>query len=114
MAKSNGDEHVLDTIIQLNREVLAGAGLQPEVAERLAVDLCRRLVHEFGGDEFYVPVGRLWRLDERYEKIFDEFNGSNQRALATKHGLSVRWVEVIIRQVRERRFQQRQGNLVKD
>lgn len=103
------DEHLFEEIIRLNLEVLTTAGLPDDQAKDLAEQLCSRFGEEYGGSDVYVPVGRFWRLRERYASIYRDFTGDNYRELAKKYHLTERWVQRIVAQFRALDFKDRQG-----
>lgn len=108
------DQHLFDEIIRLNLEVLSAAGLSSDQAKDLAEQLCSRFGEEYGGEMLYVPVGRYWKLKERYSSIYQDFNGYNYRELAKKYHLTERWVQRIVAEFRARDFKDRQGRIFQE
>ncbi|MOA58273.1 Mor transcription activator family protein [compost metagenome] len=51
------------------------------------------------------------KLSRRDRQIYDDFNGSNQSALARKYGVSLQWVYKIIKAVRKEEIARRQGDM---
>jgi Mor family transcriptional regulator len=108
------NENILDGLIRVNKEVLVELGLPEDQAGQMADALCRRMMSEYGGEPLYIPKGRSWQLEERYEKIFAEFNGRNHRQLAKKYNCTVRWIQEIVREAAKRNFERRQSKLFQE
>ncbi|MFD2755399.1 Mor transcription activator family protein [Comamonas terrae] len=87
----------LDPIAVL-REELAAAALchGVERVEDLTEELVRRYVQRLGGVQVYVPTERFLDRERVAEEIRASFDGCNARELATRYGLSVRWVRQIL------------------
>lgn len=87
----------LDPIAVL-REELAAAALchGVERVEDLTEELVRRYVQRLGGLTVYVRNVRMLESERVAQEIRASFDGCNARELATKYGLSVRWVRKIL------------------
>lgn len=87
----------LDPIAVL-REELAAAALchGVERVEDLTEELVRRYVQRLGGVQVYVPTERSLDRERVVEAIRASFDGRNARELASKYGISVRWVQKIL------------------
>jgi Mor family transcriptional regulator len=67
-----------------------------EIAEEIGLEALLRLVVLRGGEPLYLPKKERLAIAARDRAIVDEFNGRNFCELARKHGLTERWVRVIV------------------
>lgn len=87
----------LDPIAVLREELAAAAVCHGvERVEDLTEELVRRYVQRLGGLNVYVRNQRVLERERVASEIRASFDGGNARALATKYGLSVRWVREIL------------------
>lgn len=68
--------------------------MDEESASKLADEITAGIRHDVGGGTLYIPGPNRAM---RNEMIRDEFRGNNRADLATKHELSVRQIERIVR-----------------
>lgn len=89
----------LDPIAVL-REELAAAALchGVERVEDLTEELVRRYVQRLGGVQVYVPTERFLDRERVAKEIRASFDGCNAQQLASKYGLSHRWVRQILQE----------------
>ena len=67
-----------------------------EIAEQIGLDALLRLVELRGGETLYLPKKERLAIAARDRAIVKAFNGHNCRELARKHGLTPRWVRIIV------------------
>ena len=67
-------------------------GLQKQIAETIGVDKLLLLSELLGGTTLYWPQLDTVLRPVRERRIKQEFNGYNYDALATKYGISAKWV----------------------
>lgn len=87
----------LDPIAVLREELAAAAVCHGvERVEDLTEALVSRVVQRLGGSHVYVPGQRSLDRERVVREIRDAFDGRNTRELATRFGVSVRWVQKIV------------------
>lgn len=69
---------------------------QRQLAELIGIDNFARLVQVFGGTNIYIPKPEAFGRGIRNEKIRQEYNGNNIKALAAKYGLTEIWIRSIL------------------
>ena len=78
-----------------------------QIAELIGFDALLKLIQARGGEHVYFPKLESVASAARNRAIRDEFNGRNYRYLAKKHGLTVRWVRVIVSNRKSKTNEQR-------
>ncbi|MCB0717740.1 MAG: hypothetical protein KDD65_04815 [Bacteroidetes bacterium] len=68
-----------------------------EIACDCGLDVAQYLVEMWGGAMIYVPTLRTLKKEYRDHVILEEFDGSNVGALASKLGVSRRYVQQVVR-----------------
>ena len=76
---------------------------------RLVMARAQALHH--GGTLLYLPKGHTMKTRQRWQAIWDEFNGTNHEALALKHGVNVKAVYKILGVMRLEHKKKTQGDL---
>lgn len=71
-------------------------GIYSEIAALLGTDAALKLHNRFRGTQVSFPVELLSR-EYIFEKIKQEYNGSNIRELATKYGYTEKWIRKIVK-----------------
>jgi len=90
---------------------LTGAGVDPGLA-RAAAESAAELVRElYGGQLVYVPKGHSMQTRRRWQALWDEFDGSNQMALARKYGMSYQRVYRVLKIMQEQHRKRVQAEL---
>ena len=92
---SKGPEFLLD-LVHHSADALRGAGLPPETAKNVAIEIATRIAEQWGGQDIYCPKGTwngraplCFKIEERDWKIFHEFDGTNRREICDRHDVSV-------------------------
>lgn len=105
---------VRELLEQLRLEDLEGKSCY-HLAEVIGMDAFRRLVLVFGGSEPYVPEAKKLILPIRNILINREFDGSNDFNLASKWGLSERYVRTLakdkVQEIKKERKKPIQGQI---
>lgn len=91
--------------------ILVDAGIDADIAARVAEELSDRMRKHWGGQQIYFPMGMCLELSERDLQIWHEFNGTNHASLARKHRVSLQHIYRIIRAVRSQEVALRQKSL---
>ncbi len=73
-------------------------GVYNEIAELINVETAIEMHKHFAGSQVTFPL-KLVTLNYTYYQIYNEFDGTNIRALAIKYGYSNRWIKDIIKEV---------------
>jgi Mor family transcriptional regulator len=55
----------------------------------------------WGGQNIYFPMGLSYKLSQRDQAIYNEFNGINHSELARKHHVSLQWIYKIVKTVQK-------------
>lgn len=82
-------------------------------AKQIGVELAQCIAENWGGEVIYIPKALLIALSERDLAIWRDFNGSNQRELARKYGVSMQWVYQIVKKVQKEEVAKRQFDIFK-
>lgn len=72
-----------------------------QIAEAVGINGFIRLTKAFGGEQLYIPTFRTITRSARDESIISEYNGFNSRQLATKYGISRRYVYALVAQSKQ-------------
>lgn len=86
---------------------LTDEGVADDIAEIVAVGVVNALAEHWGGCLISFPKDFAYEISIRDEQIFQEFNGSNHRELAQKHGVTERTIYSIVKRC-QREFIDRQ------
>jgi Mor family transcriptional regulator len=81
------DEQTRERIPKQYRDFVRLIGLEATV----------RLLSEYGGDYVYMPTLQGLKAAKRRIEILKEFDGTNAEELARKHGVTVRYVQILAR-----------------
>ncbi|WP_412763632.1 Mor transcription activator family protein [Rodentibacter abscessus] len=81
------------------------------LAQQIAIEVANHIAQCWGGEVIYIPRNLVLLLSERDRKIFNEFNGSNQRELARKYNVSMQWVYHIIKKITKEEIARRQYDM---
>ena len=115
MKKSSVMEHLrhelLTDIDAHVKAFLVEFGVEPEIAEHVAINLVNHLVEHWGGQLINFPKDHIYKNAKRDAEIYDAFDGNNHAALSREFGVSVRAIYDIIRRTRKRRIDEVQISL---
>lgn len=81
--------------------------LATEISRLVAMDI----INHWRGQQIYIPQSLPGLLSERDRALYQEFDGTNLKAMIAKYGLSQGRVYAICRQVREELRKENQGDL---
>lgn len=111
MGESSGkwpkDLAALSDIYTRELELMGVAGDVRAITDRLLL----AQANYGGGRMFYLPKAERLRREIRDQKIYSEFNGRNQDALAMRYNLSVQRIYRILEEQRELDRKNRQSAL---
>lgn len=80
----------------------------------LARQVVRQLLTDFGGLQIYLPMASNAFKDDDDARIYDDFNGANQREICRKYNISFATLYNIIRREKDRRSSGRVEGLQSD
>ena len=109
-SKRPGMEALLE-IARLVQEQLQSDGVDAVKAREIALKAADHVRINYGGTEVYISKGIALVLHDRDWKIWREFDGYNQRELATRYDITPRHVYRIVERCRDEEFLRRQMNL---
>ena len=85
--------------MNINKDKLKASqlnGAYAEIAAILGVDAALKLHNRYRGTQISFPVELLSR-EYIFEQINNEYDGTNVRELATKHGYTEKWIRKIVK-----------------
>jgi Mor family transcriptional regulator len=85
--------------------------LDKEQAEQLGREIADRMAGHWGGQNIYFPMGLSYKLSQRDQAIYNEFNGINHSELARKHHVSLQWIYKIVKTVQKEETAKRQTDM---
>ncbi|TLD40612.1 MAG: hypothetical protein JETT_3110 [Candidatus Jettenia ecosi] len=74
-----------------------------QICRVIGIENTVKLGKELGGEQFYLPKLDMCLARVKKRKIIEEFNGSNYKELAMKHGFTSFWVRYIIKEHRRKK-----------
>lgn len=83
--------------------------LPEEAAKLIAESLADRLADYWGGQLINFPKDYRWKLSQREQRIYSEFNGGNYGELASKYGMCERGLRKLLARVRDRMQREQQS-----
>ncbi|NAI60541.1 DNA-binding protein, partial [Escherichia coli] len=85
--------------------------IEPAIADQIGQAVANRMMQVWGGQNVYFPMGMVWKVSQRDQEIFREFNGRNHHELARNFGVSLQWVYSVVKRVRKEELDRMQGRL---
>jgi len=105
--KQERNGQFLFDLLELNTNLLKGAGIEDKKAFEMALASCQTLTESYAGLQFYFPKGKKLLSIINQSKVFKECNGTNIDELALKYGYSA----VHIYRMLNKEHKERQGDL---
>jgi Mor family transcriptional regulator len=104
---SKGPELLIDMVDQVAEVLAVSGGLPAATATTLAVAITNKMAEAWGGQFVYFPKGTwnggsltCFELEERDWKIYQEYDGTNRKAVCAKYAISPSRLHQIIISVR--------------
>lgn len=94
---------LLDDVSAHTKELLVSLGVASEQAQRCGVELADWLAKHWGGQLINIPKDYRYKLAQRDEEIYADFDGFNHAELAKKYGMTTRGIYKVLGRVRNRR-----------
>jgi Mor family transcriptional regulator len=108
------ESNTLDELIRITRDSLRAGGIDEAKSATLAESVVLAMRDEYGGSQFYFPVGRFWRMSERDIKIYNMCTGTNWHQVAREFDITEIRVRQIHAEVRAAERAKRQQKLFPD
>lgn len=109
--RSKGPELLIDLAQHVAVTLTELAKLEKEQAEQLGREIADRMAGHWGGQNIYFPMGLSYKLSQRDQLIYTEFNGINHSDLARKYGVSLQWIYKIVKTVQKEEMAKRQTDM---
>lgn len=93
--------------------LLAAHGIDPDKAEEIGRAAAEFLREHWGGQNVYLPKGKLFKLSERDLMIWEKWNGRNVLELCREFDITRARLYQILAIVRAREVSKRQMSLLK-
>lgn len=87
--------------IHIVTQELRENGVSENEAPLLAELSVLAIFREWGGQQLYIAKDTHLLINERYNRIYEDFTGSNHAELSKKYGLSLQRIYKIINNMRE-------------
>nr|VFK46624.1 MAG: Mor transcription activator family protein [Candidatus Kentron sp. TC] len=72
-----------------------------ELAEYVGHEVANGFADHWGGQNIYIPKGRIQKIHARNEEIWRSFDGANHADLALRYGVSTTWIYHIVKVMRK-------------
>lgn len=86
---------------------MIGRNIDAKSAAETGLEVAEFIRIHWGGQSVYIPSGAPNATKDRYEEIFNKFNGVNHSQLAREYGISTVRVYQIINQARKEKKEKR-------
>jgi Mor family transcriptional regulator len=91
----------MSKLIQLLSRIIYKHGLanklDEDTASKIVKGVITELIESFGGQMFYLPSRSASKTAQMHYSILTEFNGSNERELCQKYGISLVWLKKLLK-----------------
>jgi len=101
---------VMQLLIHIEQS-LVDSGLDKKEAEAIATGACDELRKNFGGEHFYLPIGRGLNAIIAHHAIYKKFTGNNHTELAKEFGVSITHVYRVVKAGYKQELDERQPGL---
>lgn len=111
MDLSRYPEILVDLMDKASEPMAEKLQIPAEKARELVFLVCEIIRKDWSGDNFYMGKGFSYDIRKRDLSMYEEFTGSNHKALAKKYEITVRQVYERISIISAAEFNRRQGSL---
>jgi Mor family transcriptional regulator len=109
------DHHANELLADLARiatDMVKQFGELPDDKARLVgIEVAMQVAEEWGGHNIYIPQGAKLHIASRDLEVWELFTGNNHKDLARHFGMSEQWVYKIVKRVKKRITDEKQGKL---
>jgi Mor family transcriptional regulator len=102
---------ILGELLVTLQSELHAAGLDVTSANDIAWRTAEKIRDAWGGQTVYVPQGTAFEARQRYEEIWQAFDGKNVHSLARRHNISEQAVYAALRFMRDEMQRRQQPQL---
>lgn len=105
---------LMNNLFEVISDSLRNNGISEDEAISIAIDVTNEVIHNWRGQQIYIPQALQMQLSQRDLHIYHSFNGYNHAELAKKYGISMQRVYQIIAKVRKDEMARRQLLIFQD
>lgn len=109
--RSKGPELLVELAQHTSNILHEAVDIDIRTADQIGEAVASRMMQVWGGQNVYFPMGMAWRVSQRDQEIFSDFNGKNHHDLARKYGVSLQWIYSVVKRVRKEEQARIQGSL---
>ncbi|MFP1892808.1 Mor transcription activator family protein [Lonsdalea quercina] len=109
--RSKGPELLVELAQHTSNILHEAVDMDTCTADQIGEAVASRMMQVWGGQNVYFPMGMAWRVSQRDQEIFNDFNGKNHHDLARKYGVSLQWIYSVVKRVRKEEQARIQGSL---
>lgn len=109
--QSVGAELLVDLAQKVAYALVSRAGVDAETAERIGIEVADLTAEDWGGQVLYIPKGSAYKLSKLHLQIYEEFDGTNHAALASKYDYTVPAIYRIIKRIKRQEMARRQFDM---
>lgn len=106
-------EVLADLARHVEAELIKSGKIDQEHAKQIGIEVAQTIAKNWGGEVIYIPRNLVLLLSERDRRIFNEFNGFNQRELSRKYKVSMQWIYRIVKRITKEEIAKRQIDMFK-
>lgn len=100
-----------DLAAKVAKALVDKAGLPPQDAEEIGIDIAEVTAHDWGGQVIYVPKNFAYDVSKKHLEIYEKFTGRNHAELASEYNMAMPTVYRILRRVQARLNSENQSDL---
>jgi Mor family transcriptional regulator len=104
-------ELLVDLAVQVEKALKEVGGLEAAAAVQIGREIAGWMADHWGGQHIYFPKDVSYKVSQRDQQIFAEFNGSNHAELARKYDVSAVWIYRVVKKVLLAERAKRQSDL---
>nr|VFK15042.1 MAG: Transcriptional regulator, Middle operon regulator (Mor) family [Candidatus Kentron sp. LPFa] len=96
-----GEELLADLGRQVAEALVETLKIDKTLSDHVGNEVILRMVHHWGGQNFYLPKKPNIEIHQRDLAIWRAFTGNNQQQLAREYNISLPWIYKILRRMRK-------------
>ncbi|OSM95595.1 MULTISPECIES: Mor transcription activator family protein [Lonsdalea] len=108
--RSKGPELLVELAQHTANILHEAVDIDTRTADQIGEAVASHMMQVWGGQNVYFPMGMAWRVSQRDQEIFSNFNGKNHHELARKYGVSLQWIYSVVKRVRKEEQARIQGS----
>ena len=91
----------IQLLIRLIHNICLENELDDDTASKIVRGVVTELIELYGGQMFYLPSRSASKTAQMHYSILTEFNGSNEKELCQKYGISLVWLKKLLKRATE-------------